>query len=161
VNSEGDAIYSRRVAELSKCQPEALCVCFVRFPRVCLSRARTYTYVFTRTYVYIHKMKGRFPTSVQPATCTEVKKRQRAKRPFPVTDRPDTTEIGCFCLVVGRGREKAKARVNSQGRNIGQDISRGNPSRNMSRVLETFLSVRVSPLLLLFPTSSLKFVATE
>lgn len=87
MNSEGDAIYSRRVAELSKCQPEALCVCLVRFPGVCLSHART--------RVYVHKAKSRLAASARPGTCMEVKKRQRTKRPFPVTNRPGRTEIGC------------------------------------------------------------------
>lgn len=68
------AIYSRRVAELSERQAEALCVCPVRFLRVWLSH-----------------------------TCprnedTEKRQKKNTKAPFPVTDRPDTMEIGCSHL---------------------------------------------------------------
>lgn len=140
VNSEGDAIYSRRVAELSKCQPEALCVCLVRFPGVCLSHART--------RVYVHKAKSRLAASARPGTCMEVKKRQRTKRPFPVTNRPGRTEIGCSRPAREREREDrdTEVRVNSQGKNTGQGTYPGGTRHEICRESLKHFFPRVSPL---------------
>lgn len=146
VNSEGDAIYSRRVAELSKCQAEALCVCLVRFPGVCLSHTRTYT----RTHAHVRvcmcsrneRLLSRF--GVRPARPPRVR-RLRKDKETSVSGNGSPGYDGNWLLLFSgwcrrRGLEPA-VRVNSQGRNTGQGASRENPSRNMSRVREVFLSV--------------------
>lgn len=91
------------------------------------------------------------------------KKRQRAKHPFPVTDRPDTNGNWLFLSAGATGRGRAKVRVNSRGRDNGRDVSPGGRSRHemCPEPSRAFLSESFSPP---FPpppsASSLKFVAT-
>lgn len=99
MSSEGDAIYSRRVAELSKSVSLKLYASasfvfseFAFLIHVTYVYVRAYAYVYT--YIYVSKPLFR---SASLRVWTEVKKRQKTKRPFPVTDRLDTTEIGCSC----------------------------------------------------------------
>lgn len=155
MNSEGGAIYSRRVAELSKCQPEALCVCLVRFPGVCFSHARTCLYICMCVYSQNEK-----PLSRVSSAGHVYEGQEKTKDETSVSGNGSPGYDGNWLLLSSERKGGRSVRVNSRGRNTGWDVSRGNSSRNMSRVLEAFLS-RVFPSSHFPPESSLKFVATE
>lgn len=80
VSGEGDAIYSQWVTELSKCQPEALCVCLVCFPSVCLPCAHVsyvpaYLRVYVRACMYFQNAKSlsRYPSAAADGHQEETK----------------------------------------------------------------------------------------
>jgi len=121
VNSEGDAIYSGRVAELSKCQPEALCVCLVRFPRVCLSHATYCTYEPTRIHVWVcvYSQNERPPSHFSLADHV-YRGQEKTKDKTFVSGNGSSGYDGNWLLlfVIKCERERGtQVRVNSRGRN--------------------------------------------